>query len=40
MKKEFAPGVSAAPSSLAIVNEWMQEIENIAQYLEIKDLTK
>ena len=40
LKNEIAPGVSAAPSSLAIVNEWMQEIKNIAQYVEIKDLAK
>ncbi|MEP3198309.1 MAG: saccharopine dehydrogenase C-terminal domain-containing protein [Lentilitoribacter sp.] len=40
LKNEITPGVSAAPSSLAIVNEWMDEIGNIAQYLEIKDLSK
>lgn len=40
VNNEIAPGVSAAPSSLSIVNEWMEEIEKIAQYLEIKDLSK
>lgn len=40
LNNEIAPGVSAAPPSLVTVNEWMQEIENIAQYLEIKDLAK
>ena len=37
---EIASGVFADPSSLSIVNEWMEEIDQIAQYLEIKDLTK
>lgn len=40
VNSEIASGVSAAPSSLSIVNEWMKEINRIAQYLEIKDLSK
>lgn len=40
INNEIDAGVSAAPSSLPIVSEWMQQIENIAQYLEIKDLAK
>lgn len=40
MNNEIDTGVSAAPSSLPIVSNWMQEIEKIAQYVEIKNLAK
>lgn len=38
LNHQIEPGVSAAPSSMAIVNSWMDEIKNIAQYVEIKNL--
>ena len=34
---EIAPGVSAAPSDPAIVQSWMQQIDTLAQHLEIVD---
>ncbi|MBO6917962.1 MAG: saccharopine dehydrogenase NADP-binding domain-containing protein [Rhizobiaceae bacterium] len=40
MNNEIDAGVSAAPSSLPIVSNWMREIEKIAQYVEIKNLAK
>lgn len=40
INNEIDAGVSAAPSSLPIVSDWMQEIEKIAQYVEIKNLAE
>ena len=32
---KIAPGVSAAPSEMSIVNDWLDKIKNLAQHLEI-----
>ena len=34
-QNKIAPGVSAAPSEMSIVNDWLQKIKSLAQYLEI-----
>jgi saccharopine dehydrogenase (NADP+, L-glutamate forming) len=32
---KIAPGVSAAPSDMSIVNDWLDKIESLAQHLEV-----
>jgi len=34
-QNKIAPGVSAAPSDMSIVNDWLNKIKNLAQHLEI-----
>ena len=34
-QNKIAPGVSAAPSEMSIVNDWLHKIKSLAQYLEI-----
>ena len=34
-QNKIAPGVSAAPSDMSIVNDWLNKIKSLAQYLEI-----
>ena len=34
-QNKIAPGVSAAPSDMSIVNDWLNEIKSLAQHLEI-----
>ena len=35
LQNQIAPGVSAAPSDMSIVNDWLNKIKNLAQHLEI-----
>jgi len=37
LKGDIAPGVSAAPSSPALIDAWMGEIGNLAQHVQIVD---
>ena len=34
-QNKIAPGVSAAPSEMSIVNDWLSQIKSLAQHLEI-----
>lgn len=34
-QNKIAPGVSAAPSNMSIVNDWLNKIKSLAQHLEI-----
>ena len=34
-QNKIAPGVSAAPSDMSIVNDWLNKIKNLTQHLEI-----
>ncbi|MFL2793989.1 MAG: saccharopine dehydrogenase C-terminal domain-containing protein [Paracoccaceae bacterium] len=34
-QNKIAPGVSAAPSEMSIVNDWLHKIKNLTQHLEI-----
>ncbi len=34
-QNKIVPGVSAAPSEMSIVNDWLHKIKSLAQYLEI-----
>ena len=34
-QNKIAPGVSAAPSDMSIVNDWLHKIKSLAQHLEI-----
>ena len=35
VQNKIAPGVSAAPSDMSIVNDWLNKIKSLAQHLEI-----
>ena len=37
MNSKIAPGVSAAPSDPALVDQWMAKIGELAQHLEVVD---
>jgi hypothetical protein len=32
---KIAPGVSAAPSDMSLVNDWLNKIKSLAQHLEV-----
>ena len=34
-QNKIGPGVSAAPSDMSIVNDWLDKIKSLAQHLEI-----
>jgi saccharopine dehydrogenase (NADP+, L-glutamate forming) len=37
IKGDIAPGVHAAPSDLSLVNSWMDEVNTLAQHLQVVD---
>jgi saccharopine dehydrogenase (NADP+, L-glutamate forming) len=37
LKRRIYPGVSAAPSEAALINDWMKVIDGLAQHLEVVD---